>query len=222
MPDAVFQDRLFDDEIETIDGFLLNNFVLIEVEDFVYEELKMKSGLNLWVDNTEQTHQYVVRHGTVVKLPDKFNFWDTDKRGLQWKTDMDVKIGDLVWFYAITSHSSEKLIYEGRKFILVNYEDLYLAKRGNDIICLNGNVLLKPVYKTVKALDYEKKELDTTKAVVYKSGKINRKYKDEKLQDDPFIKEGMTVLLGGMAVRFLELEPYLFLDGKRYIVCQNN
>jgi co-chaperonin GroES (HSP10) len=174
------------------------------------------------MDNTEQTHQYVVRHGTVTNLPEKLTFWDKDQNGLQWKTDMQVKVGDTVWFYAITSHSSEKLIYEGRKFILVNYQDLYIAKRGQDIICLNGNVLLKPIYKTVKALEYEKKELDTTKAIVYKSGEINTDYKDQNVQDEPFIRDGMTVLLGGMAVRFLELEPYLFLDGKKYIVCQNN
>ena len=222
MPNEVFQDRLYEDEIETLDGLLLNNYLLIEVEDFVYDKLQMKSGIELWMDNTEQTHQYVVRHGIVTKLPDKFTFWDTDKNGLQWKTDMQVKVGDTVWFYAITSHSSEKLIYQGRKFILVNYQDLYIAKRGNNIICLNGNVLLKPVYKTIKVLEYEKKELDITKAIVFKTGKINKEYKDENVQDDPEIKEGMEVLLTGMAVRFLELEPYLFLDGEKYIVCQNN
>ena len=222
MVNPVFQDRLYDDEIESLEGILLNNFLLIEVEDFVYEKLDLKSGLELWVDNTEQTHQYVVRHGKVTRLPDKFKFWETDKRGMQWKTDMQVKVGDIVWFYAITSHSSEKLIYEGRKFLLINYEDLYVAKRGEDIIMLNGNVLLTPIYKTVKALAYEKQELDTTKAVIYKTGKINSEYKDENVQDDPILKEGMTVLLMGMAVRFLELEPYLFFDSKKYIVCQNN
>jgi co-chaperonin GroES (HSP10) len=220
--DAVFQDRLFTDDITSIDGKLKNNHLLIEVEEYVYENLTLKSGLKLFIDNTEQVHNYIVRHGKVVRVPDKLTFWDTDKTGITWKTTMDVKVGDVVWFYGITSHSSEKITFEGKKYIFVRYDDLYIAKRDNDIICLNGNVLMKPLYKTVKALAYEKEEVDTVFAEIYKVGKINLSYQNETMMDDPDLRVGMKAFIFGMAVRYLEMKPYLFLDGNQYLVCQNN
>jgi len=220
--DSVFQDRLFTDEITSIDGKLMNNFLLIEVDDFIYDQLTTKSGIKFWMDNTEQTHNYIVRHGKVARIPDKLTFWDTDKTGMEWKTSMDVKVGDMVWFYGITSHSSEKLTFEGKKYIFVRYDDLYVAKRGEDIICLNANVLMKPLLKTVNVLSYEKEEFDTMFAEIYKVGKINSSYRNENTVDDPDLKAGMKAIILGIASRFLEMKPYLFLDGNQYLVCQNN
>lgn len=221
--DAVFDDKLLTEEIDSLDGVLLNNKVLVEVEDFIYDSVKTKSGLSLWVDNTEQIAQYAVRHGRVVKLPQRLVFWDESKQGMSWRTTIQCEIGDLVWFYAMTSFDGEKLSLNGRKFILISYDDLYVAKRGEEVIMLNANVLLEPIYTPVKALSFESNTIDPLYAKIAYIGQINTEYQVPFIEDDTNLKQGMTVLMSGMPYRFLEREPYLMFDGKlNYIVAQNH
>lgn len=219
--DELFQDRLQTEEIQTLDGVLHNNKVLVEVDGFIYDTLETKSGLRLWIDNSEQVGQHVVRHGRVVKVPNRLWFWDENKIGMTWRTEIEICVDDTVWFYAITSFDAEKLSFKGRKFILLNYEDLYVAKRNNEVICLNGNVLLEPLYRTVKALSYTQTMLDATRAKIAFIGSINTQYDQDIKEDDPDLKQGMVVLLSGQQPRFMEDKKHLFFDGREYIVVQN-
>ena len=220
--DEVFEEKLDTQEIDNLDGVLLNNKVLVEVEEFIYDSLKTKSGLSLFVDNTEQIADHVVRHGRVVKLPHKLFFWDDSNKGMSWRTTIECEIGDLVWFYAMTSFDAEKLSFNGRKFILISYEDLYLAKREGKVIMLNANVLLEPIFKPVHALSFKSDVIDPLYAQIAHIGEINTEYEFPYREDDPDLKVGMTVLMSGMPHRFLEREPHLVFDGKKYIVVSNN
>jgi hypothetical protein len=220
MDREIFGTRLIADEIGSLEGKLFNNSVLVEVEDFVYDTVKTESGLTLAVDNSWTVSQYAVRHGKVVLLPDRLISWKENSRAMTWETDIDVRIGDTVWFYGITSQDCEKLSFQGKKLMVLSYEDLYLAKREEQVIMLNGNVLLEPIIKTVKALSYESNTTDHIFAKVAYIGKNNYEYEHDK-EDCSDLKVGMTVILHGNSVRYLEQEPYLFFDGKKYIICQN-
>lgn len=181
----LFNDNLELEEVSSLGGALLNNRVLVEVDQLRYETTKTKSGLELYVDDTHVLHQYTVRHGVVAKLPEKLMFWDEDKEsGLPWRTEMEIEVGDAVWFTGMSSHSGEKLSFKGKKYILIPYQDLYVAKRGEQVIPLNSNILLEPISKTVKALAYEKVSDSATVAKIDFIGRLNTEYEFEDRQDD--------------------------------------
>jgi len=220
--DEVFEDKLLSEEVDSLDGDLQNNSVLIEVETFIYDFVDTKSGLHLIADNTFEPHEFAVRHGIVRGLPKQLTSWKENKqKGLHWITEMQIQKGDVVWFMGMAAQSTEKVTFEGRKFLLLHYEDLYVAKRNNEtILCLNGNVLLEPIYKAVNPLLPEIKVEDCRMAKVAYIGLKNTEYRKE-LRHDSDIEVGNTVFMSGIQPRHLEMDMFLKFDGKKYIVCQN-
>jgi len=220
--DEVFEDKLLAEEIDSLDGVLQNNFILIEVEKFIYDSVDLKSGLSLAADNTYQPFEFAVRHGVVRGLPKQLTSWKENKnKGLHWITEMQIQKGDVVFFMGMSAQSAEKVIFEGRKFLLLHYEDLYVAKRNNEtILCLNGNILLEPIYKSVNPLLPEIKVEDCRMAKVAYIGLKNTEYRKE-LRHDEDIEVGTTVFMSGVQPRHLEMDMFLKFDGKKYIVCQN-
>lgn len=220
--DEVFGDGLISEEVDSLDGELQNNSILIEVETFIYDYVDLKSGLHLLADNTFEPHEFAVRHGVVSGLPKQLTSWKENKhKGLHWTTEMQIQKGDVVWFMGMAAQSTEKVTFNGRKFLLLHYEDLYVAKRNNNtIICLNGNVLLEPIMRPVSPLLPTIIVEDTLKAKVAYIGLKNTEYRKE-LRHDSDIEVGATVFMSGIQPRHLEMPLYLKFDGKKYIVCQN-
>lgn len=217
----LFKDHMFVVDVDSLDGVLLNNRVIVEVETFMYDQIKTESGFQLLVDNTFEISNFAVRSGKIAKLPEKLECWKENKESMAWVTEIETEVGDDVWFYAMAAHSGEKLLFQGKKYVIMSYDDLYVAKRGDKVICLNGNVLLKPIFKTQKALSYEKQYIDPDWAEIAYIGSINKEYEFEYREDDDRLKQGMKVCISGIIPRRLEMHPYLDFDGQEYIVCQN-
>ena len=217
----LFKDHMFVVDVYSLNGVLLNNRVIVEVETFMYDQIKTESGFQLWVDNTFEISNFAVRSGKIAKLPEKLECWKDDKDSMAWETEIEAKVGDDVWFYAMAAHSGEKLLFQGKKYVIMSYEDLYVAKRGDKVVCLNGNVLLKPIIRHEKALSYSSEYIDPDYAIVAHIGSINKEYETEYREDDNRLKEGMKVCISGIIPRRLEMPPYLDFDGQEYIVCQN-
>lgn len=217
----LFKDHLEVAKIETIDGFLFNNKVIVEVKEFMYDKIKTNNGFELFVDNTHLIHQYAVRSGKIAKIPEKLECWKENKDSMAWDTEIEAEVGDNVWFYAMAAHSGEKLLSQGKKYVIMSYEDLYVAKRGDRVICLNGNVLLKPIIIHEKALSYSSEYVDPNYAIIAHIGSINKEYETEYREDDSRLKEGMKVCISCIIPRRLEMPPYLDFDGQEYIVAQN-
>lgn len=218
----LWKDNLDYVELESLDGELWNNRVIVELSSVMHDKVKTKTGIELFVDNSYQIGQHAVRSGKIAKVPKKLVFWDEDDiNGLYWKTTMEVKVGDEVWFYGMSAHSGEKIKCNDKLYVIMNYADLYVAKRNGVVVCLNGNVLLKPLFKTEKALSFEKQYIDPDFAEIAYIGSCNTEYEAEYRADDENLKSGMRVCISGIVTRRLEMEPYLNFDGSQYIVCQN-
>lgn len=217
----LFKDHMFVVDVDSLEGVLFNNRVIVEVETFMYDKIKTESGFQLLVDNTFEISNFAVRSGKIAKLPEKLECWKDDKDSMAWETEIEAKVGDDVWFYAMAAHSGEKLLFQGKKYVIMSYEDLYVAKRGDKVVCLNGNVLLKPIIRHEKALSYSREYIDPDYAIVAHIGSINKEYETEYREDDDRLKEGMKVCISGIIPRRLEMPPYLDFDGREYIVCQN-
>ena len=116
----------------------------------------------------------------------------------------------------------EKLVCENKKYVLINYQDIFVAKRNEEVIPVNGNVIMEIIDKTESALSYKKETVDTDWAILRYVGKTNKSYESEFQQDSEELKEGMTVCITGIPMRKLELAPYLTFGDKEYLVCQNH
>lgn len=219
----LFKDNLDFFELDSLDGDLWNNRVIIEVDSFMHDKIQTKSGLELYTDYTYEISTHGVRSGIVAKIPKRLVFWDEDETGMYWKTTIEAEVGDRVWTYGMAIHSGEKIKCNGKLYVVVSYADLYVAKKPNeDVVCLNGNVLLKPKIKTVEALSFNKQQVDPDFAEIAYIGSKNECYEADYREDDENLKQGMTVCISGIIPRRLEIKPFLSFEGEQeFIVCQN-
>jgi len=117
----------------------------------------------------------------------------------EWETEMQLKVGDKVWVNRLTIIKAEKIQVGETTYLKVPYEMIILAKRGDEIIMLNGYVLLEPIHKAQIKSDTiilaPNKEEHQDRGIVRYMGIPNKRYTDEILSDDCEISIGDRVLL---------------------------
>ena len=134
--------------------------------------------------------------GYVAKVPHGLYFNPEDPKSMDWETEMELQIGDMVFFSLIESKNSVQLICDGVLYKSVPYSDCYCAKRfypmatslstlhfaGSDpwyeVICLNGFVICSPCFKPkLSDLDHVSGEtIDNTRAVIKFIGNAPKAY----------------------------------------------
>jgi len=68
-------------------------------------------------------------YGIVEKVPQELYFNPDDPKSMDWETDMELEIGDMVWYSVLEAKNSVQLICEGVLYKSVPYQDCYVAKR---------------------------------------------------------------------------------------------
>jgi hypothetical protein len=120
---------------------LMNNNVAIEITHRNAEE-KTKSGIIIVQDpkmltahsvETAEMHdssQHLDRWGIVAKLPSKLKFAQNSKtQGMDWDTDIEIQVGDLVWSDYYNLHHCPIFQVEEKQYWIVTYDCLIVAKR---------------------------------------------------------------------------------------------
>jgi len=128
----------------------INNQVLIKItrkqNEIEYGKLK------LYYDASYDDFRNAVVTGTVVAVPEKLKFGPD---GIHNHTTMDLKEGDSVWFHYMAfvnampgENQADKKYYKikGEDYycILVKYDSIFVAKRDQEVIPLNGYCLIEP------------------------------------------------------------------------------
>jgi co-chaperonin GroES (HSP10) len=181
--------------LDTIEGFKpLNNFVLLG------NPTSTEKIGGLFIDTTYKPEDHVEIINEVIAVPDhlKFN---------EWETEMQLKVGDKVWVNRLTILKAEKIYaggVSGTTYLHVPYEKIILAKRGDEIIMLNGNILLEPILKDQLKSDtiillpqFAQVEEYQDRGIVRFIGIPNKRYTEEHHSDDDInISIGDKVLLG--------------------------
>lgn len=111
------------------------------------DELDLGSGKKIFIDPSFAREMHTPTVGLVV------NFSETlDHSRMPWKTFCEIKKGDYVVFSfessinALQDDTSRLYIDEKQDvYIIIDYEDLFVAKRNGKVIPLNGYVLCKPL-----------------------------------------------------------------------------
>lgn len=184
-------------------------------------------------------------YAEVYKVPQKLFFDPDDSKSMDWDCEMELQVGDLVWFSVLESKNAQEIFCEGQLYRSIPYADCYVAKRKvpirsrkidigdgwykkqfkakEKIICLNGFVLCKPCYMPqISPLDAISDTLiDKSRGIVAFMGKPVKSYLRPEYCDIPNLEIGDEVVFEPRAPLFyLERLASLsrFDNGNRYWV----
>ena len=161
-------------------------------------------------------------HGTVIKVPDKLYYAKDDPYSMSWKTTMKLREGDEVWFNFIASSHSSGFDVDGEMYLFIPYADCFVAKRGDEVIPLNGYVLLEEMKKeAVSEVIVMADETDMQRGKVRFVGEPNEEYRVDSFSDDIEIQEGDVVQIrAGFTPYRLERQEYFADFGEMLLVVQ--
>ena len=161
-----------------------------------------------------------VKYGEVVAVPEKFVARKSGRYQTRWDTEIEIKVGDIVWCESTAFHNSERLTDpEENLYYVIDYQSLIVAKRGTEVIMLNGRVLLDPLEPDYKGTIYIPRESPSICKVIH-SGSSNRNY-IHKTFEDVDIEEGDLVYVPANQYFPLEDNIWRAFGGKYYWTQKN-
>jgi co-chaperonin GroES (HSP10) len=206
-----------------------NNLVLCKVEviDGFDKSRGFFTGNTSW-DNSGGT---ITRYGQIIALPKKLKFLNKPKGfGIEWTTTIEAKVGDIAFWGIMEGANCPVLSVGDANYYLVNYGEIRLLKRGEEIIPVNGFVLLEEVIKEQEGIFIAPesfKKTDKRRGIVRYLGKRNLRYYPDEHQRDPVdIKVGDEVLFKAPILTDLEDSRYAGLQQNiayvqgRWITCK--
>jgi hypothetical protein len=165
------------------------NYVLLRLDDLNKERLtpgglKMTSGLDDSKLEGNDVYDQIDRYGVVEMLPEKLVYnahavvGDATSNTLDWDTEIEIQLGDTVWMRQIDSNTCTRIQVDGKKYKIIRYDSLTVAKRGVVVIPLNGYILMSPYQENWSnvILTTEKKYFKNRGIVRY-FGSKNKDYK---------------------------------------------
>lgn len=164
---------------------ILFNTVLVKFDE-ANDHIKVNDQ-KLYIDTSYNPMQHAVTTGTVIGLPERLIFDRTrpDKTML-YDTDMELQLGDKIIFeYLAYGEAIKNSPLNGGYFI--RYDEILVALRGDQVMPVNGIVLVEPIDITetqeVKEMtkllvvpDYVKTQKSQTRGVVRHLGTPVRGY----------------------------------------------
>lgn len=189
-------------------------------------------GKKFILDNEYLELQNITIVGKVLAVPESI-IYDTQNYGysMEWDTDMELKVGDTVW----CTYMSVKNSMNGNDPKIINgnpcipYGSCIVAKRGDEVICLNGYVLIEPVRRDdvcglLPPMIADSPNLNV--GYIRHIGTPNREYFD-KTYDDDMYSVGDLVCFEDVNNLTLEYETQRFFSDKelfrmqrRDIICK--
>lgn len=202
------------------------NYVLIEPSRG-NDEIILPSGLKLYIDITFEKEKHAVTTGTIIKTP-KYLVFNRKRAAVSVEFDVDMTLlpGDKVFFHYLVSENCIKdgRYYEvdGRIYFMVKYDRIFCAKRGDEVVMVNGWVLVEPVeedvYKTNLILpEYLKKQVSQKEGIVKYVGPAVRSYffEPEIVENDKDAKPGDRILFSPNSDIPLEYDLHASFEGKK-------
>lgn len=223
-----FQQTLTRQQLDN--GVIPSNTVLVEMT-YTTEGIKSKGGIIIGFNTDWEFEDETDSHAgnlaeiyaKVYRCPPKLYYERGDSLSMPWDCNMELQVGDTVFFNAIESRNSVEIVCEGKTYKLLPYQDLYCAKRyhekqsfdsktflmGTDpwweVIMLNGYVLLERVYlENVSPLAVSKDAgLDKTRGIIRYVGISPKEYQRKEYSDIKDLEVGDMVLFAPNSPLFL-------------------
>jgi len=208
-----------------------SNLVMVEVDK---SELRSAGGVVLGfnedIQYAEGKDNHIANvaktHGRIVKIPANLCFEEKNPNRSAWRTQIEVEVGDEVWYSPLSATNCTEVFVEDKVYKMIRYGDLFVAKRKEEVICLNGYCIVEKVYKkSLGSLDStSEQELDTTRGIVRFAGRPNPEYFNPKYTDDIDINVGDEVLFTKdnypIPLEVFKYNSTFDNTGKQYWACQ--
>ena len=218
-----FQQTLTRQQLDN--GVIPSNTVLVEMT-YTTEGIKSKGGIIIGFNTDWEFEDETDSHAgnlaeiyaKVYRCPPKLYYERGDSLSMPWDCNMELQVGDTVFFNAIESRNSVEIVCEGKTYKLLPYQDLYCAKRlgkiwrgiggataETEVIMLNGYVLLERVYlENVSPLAVSKDAgLDKTRGIIRYVGSSPKEYQRKEYSDIKDLEVGDMVLFAPNSPLFL-------------------
>jgi len=211
-------------ECEFEDIQMLNGYVLIEVD----LNLTTESGLVIpFAGSLTESYDregHCVRRGSVKSFSNEC-MYNRDNNQSLWKNEVEIEVGDEVYFDYIASIDSVKILNNNKLYYVLPYYSLYIAKRKidawkTDIIMLNGYVLCSEIDNYTGFFTTIHKDKRNPIVEVKYIGSKNEEYLDGEGYDVD-IKVGDNVEVFHYTMIKLEDDSHLSFNGQeKYYVIQ--
>jgi len=197
------------------------------------DELLFVDGQKIFIEHKAAPEMHAPTRGTIINICNKLNFF-----AMPWLTTIEAKIGDVV----ISSYESILYCFDdgdtsrtfidenNDKYFLLDYSDLFVSIRNENVIPLNGLVICEPVEQNVSESvllsdlpsHLSKFKSDKFGKVVY-LGSVNKEYyitngnKDVRhdLKDAEGVSVGDIVIFDKNCDLPLEYDLHQSLDGRK-------
>lgn len=123
----------------------ISNYLVVEIQ----KELNTETQSGILVRNDWDRNKHLRTHGKVVALPDRLFFKKENVRSLAVDTDMELQIGDHIWFKMLAAEQNVESGTDASSYAYIKYDSVILAQRGDKIFGVSGHLL----YISVKEQD---------------------------------------------------------------------
>jgi co-chaperonin GroES (HSP10) len=210
-------DDRFVHSIDSIGAYrAVNNKVIVRI-DFDPDKATTPGGIYMGSSYWDEAG-HVPRYGVVVGIPDKLFFREDAKFGIEWGTNIEVSPGDTVYFGKMASYASPVLKdKDGSVFYVIDYSEIIIRARGEEIYPLNGYVIVEKIEETVGGkgliLDFSKKQNKTKGIVKYVGRPVDYYFPLSAEIPEPSVSAGDKVIFSLAGWTELEDQRYSSLKG---------
>ena len=207
------------------------NYVMVKL-DKENDEIKLESGVKLYLDTTYEPEKHVTVTGTVCGLPKRLTYTGLPD-AMPWKTHMELKYGDKVIMYylsvvnAMAPEASRSMTKDGERYVWVKYQNIYAAIRNQLIVPINGYCLIEPMEdqswldmgKRMKEAGLEavrlkvKSNVNVVYGRVKYAGRPNDAYVDGQSDDMVNVNPGDRVVMRKISDIPMEYDLHASIDG---------
>jgi hypothetical protein len=188
--------KLYKVSREELDSLLIppsSNTVIVRIP-YLNKDQTTESGILMVADEDYKPALHAERWGVVYKNCGELYYDDSDINSMMWKTENEIQEGDEVWFDFSKGLHADTYAVDGEWYKVLKYQHLHVAKRGDQVIPLNGYVLFKEVEENKDSDLLISTNIDTRFGVVVHAGSYNQEYANSVYTDDIKVDDGDHVL----------------------------
>jgi hypothetical protein len=194
------------------------------------DELLFVDGQKLFIEHKVAPEMHAPTRGTIANICKELDFYN-----MPWLTSIEARIGDEVIssyesiLYCFNDGDSSRTFIDENndKYFLLDYSDLFISIRNDEVIPLNGYVICEPVEETVQSTLFIPDQLKRFKSdkfgKVVHIGSVNKEYyitngnKDIRhdLKDASEVSIGDIVIFDKNCDLPLEYDLHQSLDGRK-------